>query len=371
VKELKELNAGGRPAQYEFFIQWHLTERCNLSCRHCYQPGGQGAPAISGHGPHDRLDEMSLEEISGVAEEVARMLESWAETYAIRFSPSFNITGGEPLLRRDLFDVLGLLGKTGFEIYLLTNGTLIDRAAARAISSSGVGGVQVSIEGPKDVHDAVRGKGSFQKAVNGVRNLMDFGCDVTLNLTLSRLNSACLDETLGLAEALGVKFGFSRLVPSGRGKALLGEMLGPDEVKGIYEYIVSKQSEGMSIVSGDPLTGQGAPAISGHGPRQGAGSPHDCGVAFGGCAAGVSGLTIMPDGTVTPCRRLPLPLGNVRKDSLRELWAASPVLAALRDAKRYKGKCGQCPRWSVCRGCRAIAYARTGDFLAEDPQCFI
>jgi radical SAM protein with 4Fe4S-binding SPASM domain len=95
-----------------------------------------------------------------------------------------------------------------------------------------------------------------------------------------------------------------------------------------------------------------------------------------GCSAGVSGITILPNGNVTPCRRLPLSLGNVQKDSIRDIWASSPVLEALRDRSRYKGRCGSCSRWAVCRGCRAIAYAFArsrgeDDFLADDPQCFI
>jgi radical SAM protein with 4Fe4S-binding SPASM domain len=90
----------------------------------------------------------------------------------------------------------------------------------------------------------------------------------------------------------------------------------------------------------------------------------------------VSGLTILPNGNVTPCRRLPLSLGNVRRHSLRRIWATSPVLEALRDRSRYKGKCGACTRWARCRGCRAIAYAFSrsrgeADFLADDPQCFL
>lgn len=94
--------------------------------------------------------------------------------------------------------------------------------------------------------------------------------------------------------------------------------------------------------------------------------------AIGGCAAGISGITLLPDGTITPCRRLNIPIGNVRRDSLREVWANSGVLRQLRDKQSYKAKCGVCHRWALCRGYRAVAYAYSGngDFLAEDPQCF-
>jgi radical SAM protein with 4Fe4S-binding SPASM domain len=99
-------------------------------------------------------------------------------------------------------------------------------------------------------------------------------------------------------------------------------------------------------------------------------------LAVSGCAAGTAGLTIHPDGNVTPCRRMPVSLGNVKKDSIREIWSSSPVLQALRDRNRYQGKCGRCGRWAQCRGCRAIAYAWSrslgeDNFLADDPQCFV
>jgi len=125
--------------------------------------------------------------------------------------------------------------------------------------------------------------------------------------------------------------------------------------------------QGLNIVTGDPVASQlGNPA------KEDAVDP----VPSGGCAAGVSGLTILPDGTITPCRRMPVPIGNVKRDSLREVWATSETLKALRDKSMYQGKCGKCAKWSACRGCRAIAlaYSRAhgeGSYLSEDPQCFL
>jgi radical SAM protein with 4Fe4S-binding SPASM domain len=171
-----------------------------------------------------------------------------------------------------------------------------------------------------------------------------------------------------LCAALGAqRFGFSRLVPSGRGAGLAERMLAPERVREIYAAMYSIPAAGVEIVTGDPVASQ----------MQTQGNGEDCGaVATGGCAAGLSGLTILPDGTVVPCRRLPIPLGNVRNDSLREIWAASDVLIQLRDRGGYSGKCGACSRWAHCRGCRAIAYASSlargkADLLADDPQCFI
>jgi radical SAM protein with 4Fe4S-binding SPASM domain len=352
VKQLKELNVAGLATKQDFFIQWHLTERCNLRCRHCYQSDG-GEPA-----------EMSLPEVVEVLDEISGTLRDWAEAYEMELSPSLNVTGGEPFLRGDIFDILHEMRGRGFEIYLLTNGTLIDKGRARALSSLGVRGVQVSIEGPEEVHEGIRGKGSYTRSISGVKNLLDAGLRVTLNVTLSNLNARYMGDLLLLALTLGVqRLGFSRLVPSGRGLALRREGLEPWQLRDIYEALLSVDLRGLEVVTGDPVASQMTSRANG-----------DMGcTAHGGCSAGVAGLTLLPDGTITPCRRLPIPIGNIKRDSLREVWADSEVLGLLRDKASYKGKCGRCLRWAQCRGCRAIAYAYSDDkdFLAEDPHCFI
>jgi radical SAM protein with 4Fe4S-binding SPASM domain len=339
---------------FEFFVQWHLTEKCNLQCRHCYQDGHS-------------LDELSLPEIKKVIVEASDMIKTWSETYGIDFSRSMNVTGGEPLLKQDLFEILGEIKRHGFDTYLLTNGTLVTRKHARELADLGINGVQVSIEGCEDVHDAIRGKGSFAAALTGIENLIDAGPMVTLNVTLSNLNASSLTKVIACGTHVGARrIGFSRLVPSGKGSSLLSQMLSSQQVKELYTSLFSIEVKGFEIVTGDPVASQMNAR-----PNVDAGN-----IAVSGCAAGVSGLTIQPDGTITPCRRMPIPIGNVRKDSLRELWASSPVLSALRDRNQYRGKCGACKRWAHCRGCRAIAYACSqsrgeDDFLADDPQCFL
>ena len=342
---------------YEFFIQWHLTERCNLRCTHCYQGTGQAG------------QELSFPEISSVIGEAADMLAAWREAYGIDFSPSFHVTGGEPLLHRDLPAILEDMKKRQFAVYLLSNGTLISASWAARLRALGVDGVQISLEGPGPVHEDIRGPGSFAAALQGAQNLVAAGVKVIFNTTLSRLNAASFPDLVPLSLSLGVQeLGFARLVPSGRGEALLDQMLSPDELLQLYQDIRSLEVNGLNVGSGDPLANQ-----------NGLAEVHETGendsFPWGGCAAGISGLTLLPNGTVLPCRRLPVSLGNVRRDRLREIWATSPVLDALRDKTRYPGKCGSCPRWAQCRGCRAIAYAYsraqgTPDFLAPDPQCF-
>lgn len=356
MKELKELDVAGSATvdqtKKEFFLQWHLTERCNLACSHCYQTG-------------DHRLEMDTAAIREIAGEVSEMVEDWGQRYSLSFAPSFNITGGEPFLRQDLFQILELLKALGWENYLLTNGTLIDAEKARRLRGL-ADGVQVSMEGTEAVHDAVRGPGGFRAAVEGVVHLVEAGIRVSLNATISRLNARHLPDLVALGRGLGVeRVGFSRLVPGGRGAQMRTLMLSPDEVKAVYAALLRTEHSGMEVSTGDPI----AAFIEDHAGEDGGDVP------YGGCAAGVSGLTILADGTLTPCRRLPIPLGNVRRDSIRQVWAESPVLNALRDRRRY-GRCGRCPHWAGCRGCRAVAYACQAaagreDYLADDPQCFV
>ncbi|MBI5739707.1 MAG: radical SAM protein [Nitrospirae bacterium] len=339
---------------HDFFIQWHLTDRCNLRCGHCYQ-GAAGAR------------ELSFDEIRDVLREIRETLWAWADIYNVSISPSFNVTGGEPFLLRNFFKVLEEIRKEEIDIFILSNGTLIDEKKAERLSALGIKGIQVSIEGPRQIHDRIRGEGSYASAMAGVKNLLDAGMTVTLNVTLSGLNAPFIHELVSVAEEAGVqRLGFSRLVPCGRGKGLLHEMMDAKKVKGVYNSLLSVDVEGLEIVTGDPVASQMDLKIN-----------SDLGyTASAGCAAGISGITLRPDGTINPCRRLDIPLGNIRTDSLREVWATSEVLNSLRDKGKYKGKCAKCDRWAACRGCRAIAYAYSmskgeADYLAEDPQCFI
>jgi MoaA/NifB/PqqE/SkfB family radical SAM enzyme len=342
--------------EFDFLIQWHLTERCNLRCTHCYQAGSRRA-------------ELRLAEIEAVIDEIAHMLGEWEKTYGLTFAPSFNITGGEPFLRPDLFTILADIIGRGFAVFVLSNGTLIDAATADGLARLGVGGVQVSIEGPAELHDGIRGPGSFEAALAGTRNLVAAGIAVTWNVTISQLNAPKVEEIAPLAAAIGVRrLGFSRLVPAGRGEELRNAMLAPSEVGEVYRQLFSLEVPGLEIVTGDPVAAQMDPLPQGGEPAQE--------IPCGGCAAGVSGLTILADGTVVPCRRLEIPIGNVRTDSLREIWATSEVLNRLREKRNYGGKCGVCRRWADCRGCRGVAYGYSraegkADYLATDPQCFL
>jgi radical SAM protein with 4Fe4S-binding SPASM domain len=193
------------------------------------------------------------------------------------------------------------------------------------------------------------------------------GNRVSANVTLSRLNVGKIEETVEVARAMGFYgIGFSRMVPCGRGRTLSDSLLTPFELKSAYQKILSLNSPSFEVISGDPLAGM----LSGTKP------PLGCNLTLSGCSAGFSGVTIVSDGSVMPCRRIGLVAGNLRKSSLRAIWASSRLLWKLRRRESYVGKCGRCSLWPSCRGCRAVAYAYSStrgapDLFADDPQCWV
>ncbi len=337
---------------YDFFVQWHLTERCNLMCRHCYQSGA--------------VPEMRYDEVCRAIDNVKDAIEGWVTDYEMQMSPSLHFTGGEPILRKDLFLIMNYGRERGYSISLMSNGTLIDSAMARRIKEAQVNDVQISLDGLEATHDNLRGEGSFQRTVKGIRNLTSQGVETNINLTVSRLNVGEAEELVRLAEELGVSaIAFSRLVPTGRGKSLSSQVLSAEEVADFYKELRKYKDNGKVVVtSRDPL----ASIFDMEGEIPGVETP------IGGCAAAVFGVTITADGTIMPCRRMNLPIGNIKEGSFRELWAGSPVLWSLRRREDYHDGCRSCRYWAVCRGCRAIAlaFARADggeDYLGPDPQC--
>lgn len=355
LKEVKSQIVAGRATKdFDFFIQWHLTERCNLQCRHCYQQ-------------RRKPGEMSIGELKQQIDGATEMLLAWEEEYDISLSPSIHFTGGEPFLYKGLWNVIGHAMQSGYNVAILTNGCLITKADAEKANAFGIADIQISLEGPPEIHDAIRGLGSFTAAAKGARLLIDAGNCVSSNMTLSRLNINSVEETAEIAKDVGFSgIGFSRLVPCGSGKNLLDSLLESQEIKTAYQKILALNSPSFKVDSGDPLAG----VISGFRP-----SP-ESELALSGCSAGFSGVTITSDGSVMPCRRIGIKIGNLRKTSLRRIWSTSKVLWQLRQRESYKGKCGNCSLWPSCRGCRAVAYAYsktqgTHDLFADDPQCWM
>ena len=322
-----------------FFIQWHITDFCNLSCRHCYRES-----------PGKDLD---LKDLFFILDNVSDFITHLS-------NPSFRIqlSGGEPFLSPHLLPLAQNLHSRKIPYRILSNGTCFEEKTLNELSSAGLRVIQVSIDGLEGTHDSLRGAGSFKKTLEGLRLLRERKFDITLAVTLSRENVKETGKILEMAKPLCSRIGFSRLVPCGSGTAMKQALLTPREIREAFREIhrFKKQYPIPEIPLRDPLW---KPFL---------GQMPGCN-KMTGCSAGLGGLSIDVDGSVYPCRRLPLKAGNALDTPLIRIWT-SEIMEELRDRKKLKG-CASCIfRWNCGGGCRAIAHALTGNIFERDPQCF-
>lgn len=324
-------------------VAWELTRRCNLRCAHCR------AAASSADCP----GELSAAEGRALIDDIAAS-----------FGPVILIlTGGEPLLSPRLPELAAYAASKGLVPALGTNGTLLDAGTAARLAGAGVRRISVSVDFPDAArHEAFRGvRGAFDDAVRGIRNAIAAGLEVQINSTLTRQNRDDLRALHDLAVRLGaVAFHPFLLVPTGRGAGLSEAEMSAAE----YELTLREIAE-LARVSPLEIKPTDAPQY-----RRVCSDLGDVPVCRGrGCLAGTGFVFVGYDGEVRPCGYFDLRLGNVRETPLGELWRSSPVLDDLRHPERLKGKCGLCEYRAVCGGCRARALAKSGDYLASEPNC--
>ena len=314
-------------------IAWELTAACNLSCRYCR--------ASASHEP----DQGELD-----TDEAKRFVESIAP-----LKPMLILSGGEPLLRPDLFQIIRLAVSLGIRVSLASNGTLITPELAKEIADSGVSRVSISLDGADaTMHDLGRGQGSFKRSIRGIENLRG-RVDFQINFTVTQKNQSELIRIFDLAEKLGAAaLHIFFLVPTGRGRE-------EDVITPVRQEEMLRQIEGEMDRRTLEVQVTCAPQYARlKRPGHGRGS--------GGCLAGRRFVFVSRKGEVYPCGYLPLRVGSVREKNFIEIWENSPELQALREG-RLKGKCGRCEFSRSCGGCRARAYALTGDYLQSDPSC--
>jgi radical SAM protein with 4Fe4S-binding SPASM domain len=277
--------------------------------------------------------------------------------------------GGEPFFREDFFEILRKCKELGFFVGVISNGTLINEDTAKRLREIGIDRVQVSLDGPQKINDVLRGKGTFEKAVNGIKNLLRQKVKTGVRITLTRLNYPYVLELIKFLESIGVKNVAIRMVmPVGRAKNKWKQLALPLRK---YVQIMEKlfRECTISVESGDPL-------LVIHNEKllkkiKKAGNVKK-GEVLAGCLAGVATLFINAQGTVFPCASLPLPLGSVKEKPLKEILENSRVIKELQNYKELlKGKCGKCTFKWICGGCRAVTYAIRKDLFASDPRCRI
>ncbi|KXB02829.1 hypothetical protein AKJ35_00880 [candidate division MSBL1 archaeon SCGC-AAA833F18] len=325
-----------------YSVTWNVTSGCNFSCKHCYVP------------------EVERQDLG--TEEAKDLLDGLAD-FGVE---ELYMSGGEPLLREDLFELISYAVDSGLHTDVITNGWYMTEEKATKFGKSGASHVSVSIDGLEDTHDDFRNKkGSFQKCVNAIKLLRSAGVKIYLSPTFSKHNLQQLPDLLDLASTLGTDFSSKVMIPMGQASKLKRYCLSPKEQKEFYKSlhtIMNSLDNGMEITT---TCNPYSIFLEDDKPE-----PDEERIR-GGCTGGITLLCVGADGTVTPCSRLQVPLGNVREDSLEDIWYDSEVLDTLRDRDNLKGKCGDCEYRNWCGGCRAMAWAHLGDYLAEDPTCWL
>jgi radical SAM protein with 4Fe4S-binding SPASM domain len=343
---------------------------------------------MSAHAGADTRGELSTDECRRVIDEIAR----------VNPNVFLILTGGEPLLRRDIWDVAGYASNKGFTTVLGTNGVLLREREARLMREHGVLGASISLDSTDRArHDAFRHlTGSWDGAVRATRVLTDAGLDFSLHMSVTDWNVGEVPAMIDLARELGAKvLNFFFLVRTGRGRDLTD--IDPAAYERILTYLAKVQGVGegppsfvrrLLGIGGEPtaekfedpwstpvgradgllIRAKCAPHFRRILWELNPASPLLRNYAHGSCPAGKYYCRITPMGDVTPCPYMPVSVGNLRDTGFDDLWRTAPAFEALREPT-LGGRCGSCEFSKVCGGCRCRAYATYGDYLAEDPAC--
>ena len=328
-------------------VAWEITKRCNLKCLHCR--GSSNLEALDG--PSKERSFQILDQIKEVGK------------------PVIILTGGEPLLREDLFDIAEYGSSIGMRMVLATNGTLLNRENVRKIKDSGIKRVSISIDSANEKeHDEFRNvEGAFRKAIDGTRILKEEGVEFQINTTVTKRNLNQIGRIMDMAIGLGAAaYHIFLLVPTGRGRMLSKEVVEKEEYEKFLLWL-SKKSQSIPIhikPTCSPqyyrILRQKKIEFKGHGLDS----------VTRGCLGGISFCFISSDEKIQPCGYLEIECGNLKEKSFKEIWESSPIFNSLRNFSLYKGKCGRCEYIRFCGGCRARAYEIKGDYLEEDPICY-
>jgi len=345
---------GGKGADLRL-IAWEVTRSCNLNCRHCR--------ASAEKGPY--TGELTTAQCESLLRNVARFAK-----------PIIILTGGEPMLRPDIYHIAAFGTALGLRMVMAPCGKLLTEETCNKIKASGIQRISLSIDGASaDTHDAFRRvPGAFDSVMKGIEAARVTGLEFQINTTVTKLNVEELPAIYDLVISLGAaSFHPFLLVPTGRGKELSDQEIPPAEYERVLNWIYEHRSTaGMGL----------KPTCAPHYYRilrereHAAGrtvkpESHGLDAMTKGCLGGQGFAFISHVGQVQICGFLDAPAGNIKENGFdfQSVWERSPLFLEMRNLDGYHGKCGYCEYRRVCGGCRARAYATTGDYLAEEPYC--
>jgi radical SAM protein with 4Fe4S-binding SPASM domain len=352
MSRARHLSPGQFHIPDSLLLQWHITSRCNLRCAHCYQNAG-----------HE--NELGMEGWRTILHQYLELLSVWRDTTGRWIAGHITVTGGDPFMRPDFMDLLQLLAahRRDFSFAILTNGTRIDDAVARRLKNLGPTYVQVSLEGSRQVHDEIRGKGNHDRTVEAIQCLLRAGLYTSISFTAHRDNVHTFPEVALLGRHLRVSRIWSdRLIPYGSAAAMKERLLAPEEVKHHFESMYGlRRKEGLlRFFRKDRIVLNRALQF-----LVGGGRPYSC-------LAGDRLVTVMPDGDLLPCRRMPVAVGNLLRSPLAKLYYTSAFFLKLRDRSVLDAPCRRCAHGERCRGgLRCLSYALHKDPFRKDPGCWL
>ncbi len=328
-----------------FHLQWHITESCNLQCKHCYQD------------PNYLSSDLPLDALQKILNDFEQQTIRWSlKKENVRIS----LTGGEPLIRKDFFKLLFLLfrKKNLFQYGVMTNGIFLDKENVRKLKNLEIDYAQISIEGLEKINDQIRGKGSFRRAIYGAKLLKEEGLKTSLSMTVTKKNINEVPGVVRLAKKLNARLGIRRCVHFGNSRGMEKSTLTPGKLRALWHYLhkVNQKSSSPLITLGceDGILEQDIPEYH-----------------SSGCSAGYLSFTLMPDGDVYPCRRLPLFSGNLLKESFEDIYYNSETMKALRNYRNINDVCYRCDLFERCLGgAKCLSYSHFGDSTAPDPHCW-
>ncbi|MBF0547420.1 MAG: radical SAM protein [Candidatus Riflebacteria bacterium] len=336
----------------KFLFQWHLNEKCNLSCSHCYQENQSGF-------------DFPKSKIFYIFDQFKLLLEK-----EFSFNPTagdfahINLTGGEPIVYDSFFEIVLEIAKNKdwLKFGLLTNGTLIDDSIAVFLKKAGVAFVQVSIDGGETVHDGIRGAGAFKSAISGLEKLSEHGIFTMISFTANSSNYREFPRVVEVAKKIGVKKVWAdRMVPMGQGASSNFQTLSSLETSDFFDIMRSEKRRLEKSFFSQTF-------VSMHRALQ----FHYGGLPPYSCSAVRELLALMPDGTVFPCRRYPIPMGNIFTTNLYELRNSWLNQIEPRKEDIEATPCGVCRFYKFCKGgARCISFAISKKAFSPDPGCWI
>ena len=330
------------------YAVFDITNRCNLSCLHCYSS--------------EQQEELTTTDVYHVLDKL-----STAGVGIIDFG------GGEPLLRTDIFDILTYSKQLGFYTSISTNGTLLDENCVKRLQTLGIDHVCISLDGAKpETHDHIRDKkGTYEKTIKGINNSVHAGINTQISTVFMKSNINEVVDMYNLLESLHVDGWYVYdFAPAGRGKELQHEVLSPEQRKRLFEYLQDIAPSSKMALKPYPylITVNSACGTDTYFYKKYGRLTE----FFKGCLSGRWVCHISSNGDLHPCHLLPQTLGNLTQETFEDIWfdKNNPILKELRDRRLLKGSCGKCTYRDVCGGCRAQAFWKTDDYLEGD-SCWV